>query len=193
MEAAAAPADGDIDDGTFARFQAGDEKAMERIVDMHWRRLLAFARLVVRPQDAAEDIVQETFVEAWRQRTRIRGSSGLRPWLFALVRRKASRHGSGVAIAFGDDPPEVPSPERATQGVLHGQMRRHLEEALGALSREDREIVTLKYFGGLKLREIAEVLGMPQGTVGVRVSRGLEKVREWFDSRGMALEDFLHD
>lgn len=185
--------DADIDDATFARFQAGDADAMERVVDLHERRLVALARLVVRPRDAAEDVVQEVFVDAWRQRTRIRTASGLRPWLFAVLRRKCARSGGNFAVAFGDDPPEIPSPERAVGGVLHGQARASIEQALGALAPDDREIVTLKYFGGLKIREIAEVLGMPQGTVGVRISRGLEKIRAWFESRGMGLEDFLHD
>lgn len=187
-----------MDDDTFARFRAGDERAFLAIVDRLQARTVAFARLFTHQRETAEDAAQEAFVEAWRQRSRIDGPAQLRPWLFTLVRRiagrEAARRQRRAEFSLEDEVLEAAAPPvEATQrdGLLDGQVRRLLSRALEALPPPDRDLVTLRFFGGLGIRELSEHLGMPMGSVGVKLGRSLEKLRRELESQGLSIEDFL--
>lgn len=187
-----------MDAALFTRFQAGDERAFMAIVEKLHARTIAFARLFTHNCEAAEDVAQEVFVEAWRQRARIDSAAKLRPWLFTLTRRmagrEAGRHNRRAEVSLEDDAlAGVEPPVDATQrhGLLDTQVRRELTRALAELSETDRELVTLRFFGGLAIKELSEHLGMPMGSVGVKLGRALEKLRHQLESRGLGIEDFL--
>jgi RNA polymerase sigma-70 factor, ECF subfamily len=187
-----------IDQQTFAQYQAGDAAAMREVVAWYHVRVIAFIRLFARSQETAEDIAQEVFLAAWRQRTEVRGPAQLRPWLFTLAKRKAmkemgrKRHSSEFTLEIEDLAalaPNVEGEQRA--GLQNAELRAVLEEAIRQLDERDQELVTMRYFAGLQLKELAEVLEMPMGTVGVKLSRSLVKMRRTMEESGFRLEDFL--
>lgn len=184
----------------FGRFQAGDSAAFAAIVRLYQRRLIGFARLFTRQRELAEEVAQETFIAAFQQRREIRGEEKLRAWLFATARRKAlkmvSKRQFQCEISVEQDVLEAAAPTvGGGQGraVLGRQVCHALQAALEELPADERELVTLRFFGGLQIKELAEALSMPMGTVGVKLGRALEKIRKSMTAQGLGLEDFLDE
>jgi len=193
--------DGDartIDRETFARFQRGDEEAAMRIVEAYQHRLLAFLALQTRDHDAAEDIAQEAFLAAYRQRRKIQGEAQLKGWLFTVAnrlmwkRKTQDRRAPASGGPEFDEARETAAEEPAARRELdRHQMQAVLRDALGKLAPAERDLVMLRYFGELSIRELAETLNMPMGTVGVKLGRTLKKMREELNRQGLAPGDFL--
>jgi RNA polymerase sigma-70 factor (ECF subfamily) len=182
----------------FRRFQGGDPLMMESIVRLYQARLIGYARLYSRDRELAEDGAQEVFLSLWRQRTQVRSPEGIRLWLFVAMRRwiyrRSSSPGRPVEVSLEDDGHSPAEPSEAggqAGGVLREQVRRILTAALNELHEQDRELVVLRFFGGLPLREIAETMNMPMGTVGVKLGRALEKLRTILERDGITMEDLL--
>ncbi len=185
-----------IDQTTFDRFQAGDPGAMEAVVVAFRRRLIGFICLYTRSREIAEEVAQEVFLDAYRQRKDVYGPDKLRPWLFALAKRKALkelRHKHYSAEISLERVESLSPSVEPTQdsGILDGQLRNCLNEALAALPTQERELIVLRYFGGLQIKELAEALSLPMGSVGVKLGRALQKVRRDFEQRGLGIDDFL--
>lgn len=171
------------DDRTLVeRAAKGDSWALRALYDRHAGRLLALALRTLGSRGDADEVVQETFVDAWRRAREFdegRGSVGA--WLTTLARTRAidrlrSRAASGraasSAAAEPADPPAGP-PELAARAEVGLRVR----DALGTLPSEQREALELAYFEGLSHREIAERTGEPLGTVKTRVRLGMEKLQ----------------
>lgn len=162
------------------------------------QRLIAFVRIYTRNRETAEEVTQEVFLEAYRRRMEIRSASGLRAWLFTVAKRKAlrlnGRADGKVFVAFEDGAlEELPNGHSAEQvrDLQIKQTGEFIQEALAELKPRDRELVTLRYFGGLQVKEISEILDIPMGSVGVFLSRSLEKIRCSLESQGIHPEDIV--
>lgn len=187
-----------IDAATFDRFRAGDQGAMLAVVEAYHRRLIGFVRLFTRNRELAEELSQEVFLCAWRQREEIYSAAKLRPWLFTLAKRKAmkemKRKHYAVELCVEEDVLQDHAPETvARQGANLRQedIRSHLSAAIEELGEEDRELITLRYFGEFQLKEISEAMQMPMGSVGVKLGRALSKIRKVFEKKGLSPGDFL--
>jgi len=177
------------------RLRAGDPAAMDRIVALYYRRLIGFARLHLGRQELAEEAAQEVFLSLWRQREQLRSASGVKPWLFVAMRRWLSRERSRPANAlevFLEDesaPPEPAIEGRQAIGLEQDRVQSILRRAIGRLADEDRSLITLRFYGDLKIQEISETLAMPMGSVGVKLGRALEKLRRTLADEGYTLEE----
>lgn len=185
-----------VDQETFLLFQRGNEDAAMRIVALFEDRLIGYLCLRTRDRDTAEDIAQEVFLEAFLSRRKIRNAESLRGWLFTVASRKASRHrghAHKVPIAdlsWEDDTRE----EGVTPGdipMLREEVFSHLTQAMDTLSDRDRQLVALRYFGQLSIKELAETLQMPMGSVGVTLDRALKKLRKELEAKGFSPGDGL--
>ena len=145
------------------------------------------AYLIARNASDAEDAAQDGFVKAWRALGRFREDAPFRPWLLRIVaneasnrRRSAGRRASLVLRAATEEPSggAAPSPEAA---LLSAEVRATLLAAVEELPEEQRDVVALRYFLGLSELEVAETLGIPQGTVKSRTARALERLRGSYD------------
>lgn len=141
----------------------------------HLRAAYNLARWLVRNDQDAEDIIQESFLKAFKAQASFRGTEA-RAWVLSIVRNTAMdfrrRDKSGVAVPLRDagyDPRDgSPDPER----VLLDQARRErVRQAISQLEPEFREVIVLREIEGLPYKEIASVLGIPMGTVMSRLSR----------------------
>jgi len=153
----------------------------------HARALWAFAlHLTGGDRARAEDVVQETLLRAWRDRTVLDSSTArARAWLFTVARRlvidewRSSRSRREVLAAETPEPLDAPSP---TDGLLEAWL---VSDALARLSAEHRQVVVLCYFGGRSVAEAARELGVPEGTVKSRTHYALRSLRLVLEEMGV--------
>ena len=156
---------------------------------MHAYQGIAFrtAYVIARNAADAEEAAQDGFVKAWRALGRFREGAPFRPWLLRIVaneasnRRRSAGRRAGLALRAATQEPSgdaAPSPESA---LLSSEQRAALLAAVEELPEEQRSVVALRYFVGLTEVEVAETLGIPQGTVKSRNARALERLRESYD------------
>ena len=136
--------------------------------------------------DDADDVVQESFVKAFRRLSRFRGDSGFRTWLLAIVgnetrnlhRSRKRRDGLALRAAAVSDPDEPTDPVEA---AVAAERRRRLVEAIESLDGRDRDVVICRYLLDLTELETAATLAWPLGTVKSRTARALVKLRARLD------------
>jgi RNA polymerase sigma-70 factor (ECF subfamily) len=154
--------------------QEGSTSAMEALFRHHWPRAYRAAYLVVHDSAAAEDIAQEAFLAAVRNLDRFDRRSPFGAWLHRIVVNRAidwararalRRETSATALEV------VASAERT--GNPHAQT---LAEGLAELSPEHRAVIVLRHLLEYTPGEIAELLGLPRGTVNSRLRRGLDEL-----------------
>ena len=173
------------------RMAAGDEQALAALYD-HWSGLVSSLVMhLLGDADESEDVLEETFWQAWRQALRYDAArASVSTWLTTIARSRAldrlrarrrrpeeslsqlSEEGTERIIereAVADDPlADTEAAERQSR----------VAAALQSLPREQRETIELAYFGGLSQTEIATRMQQPLGTVKTRVRLAVEKLRE---------------
>jgi len=170
---------GDSDAGAFAG-----------LYDRHSRASYSLAYRMMGERQAAEDLVQEAFLEVWRAAGSYRAERGsVRTWILSIVRNRgidqlrtmASRrrvHDKVEATA------SVAQPSEAFAETWRNSQREQVREALRILPPEQLKVLELAYYSGYTHVEIADLLDLPLGTVKGRMRLGLQKVREYFDTSG---------
>jgi RNA polymerase sigma-70 factor (ECF subfamily) len=165
-----------VDRKLVERARAGDQDAYEILARERARPLLGVAYRILRDQDAAEDAVQATLVRIWRELPRLRDPDRFEAWSLRIVVRasldavRANRWHRSLRI--------VPAIEPSTPDVARAiSIRDELDGAFGRLSPEHRAVVVLHHHLGYSLGEIAEILGVPYGTVGSRLHHALRELR----------------
>jgi RNA polymerase sigma-70 factor (ECF subfamily) len=166
-----------VDRALVERAQRGDRDAYEALAQASARRLYLTAYRIVRDGDQAEDAVQHTLVAMWRDLPSLRDPDRFEAWTYRLVVRAClaesrRRRRAGVRQVAVDD--LLPS---AADDIADADLRDQLERALNALSVDHRTVVVLHHYAGLPLGEIAEILGIPYGTVGSRLHHAMRALR----------------
>lgn len=182
------------DERAITRFLAGDVAGFELIVRRYSSMVFSVAARMLGPAEA-EDVVQETFLRAYRGLERFRGESTLKTWLLAIaLNRIRARRGilsrlreyfvpndpkpgqdDGEELFFSNVPDPNLSPE---DEALQRQRRQKLRSAMAALPSEFRTAVILRDLEGMSYQEIAEALEVPVGTVRSRIARGRSMLKE---------------
>src|SRR6266849_6371534 len=171
----------------------GDGQAFCRLMEPLQARLLRQAAALCGDLSAAEDLVSETLVEAWKSVARYNQTCRLSTWLYSIllhryqksVRRARARPISLAGLPFFEArklheqqlnvPAPGPSPaEAATQN----EVAVHLRQCVELLPEKHRQIILLRFFEDAALPDIATVLGCSVGTVNSRLHHGLEKLRK---------------
>jgi RNA polymerase sigma-70 factor, ECF subfamily len=168
------------------RMVDADETALGALYDRWVRSLYSLVLHLLRDPDEAEDVVEETFWQAWRKADSYEPSKGaVSTWLLTIGRRKAldrlrarKRNREDPLEderGFSDLPSTSPDPVSEAEG---SELREHIRTALRELPQEQREVLELGYFSGLSQAEIAEKTGQPLGTVKTRMRLAMQKLRE---------------
>jgi RNA polymerase sigma-70 factor (ECF subfamily) len=155
----------------------------ERIVTPHLPAAWNLARWLVRDAHDAEDVLQETCLRAFRALEDYRGGEA-KSWLLAIVRNLCHdcirRHRSGKAISV--EPEQLETIESESMPPLEQLEKssdaQHLRRAIERLPVDYRETLIMREFEGLSYKEIAQVAGVPMGTVMSRLARAREKLVE---------------
>ena len=148
------------------RARDGDRDAFSALAAQSLGRLTAVARMILRDEYAAQDAVQDAFIEAWRSLPGLREPDKFDAWLRRLLVRscfKGSRRTKRLdAIEIRLTPADEPT---SIGGERDLDIRDQLERGLARLSPEQRAVVVLVYYLDLPLREAAEVMDVSEGTV----------------------------
>lgn len=157
------------------RLARGEPAAFAELYDACADRLYGWLLLHLRSAADAEDVLQETFVRVARSRKKLRRVENLTAYVFSIARNEAARLRKRTSRQSELVRPMSEVAADATLGLEQAEI---VQQALSRLTDEQREVVELKMYGDLTLREIAEVTGLPPGTVATRYRAALVKLRE---------------
>jgi RNA polymerase sigma-70 factor (ECF subfamily) len=160
------------DEMLIGRIAAGDKPAMRTLFARHQVKVYRFVLRIVRDAALAEDTVSETFFDAWRHAGRFEGRSSVSSWLLGIARHRALTAArrrptesldcdAAQNVVDSARDPEAELGRKDTGAVIRG--------ALADLSREHAEIIDLVYYQERSIREIVEILGVPENTVKTRM------------------------
>jgi RNA polymerase sigma-70 factor, ECF subfamily len=190
----------------LTRARAGESAAFCQLAAEHECRLLQQACGLARDPSAAEDLVSETLVEAWRSLSRYNGACRFSTWLFSILlhrHQKALRRARSRPIPLAALPGAEADERRQAQENLPAagpspadEAMRHeaadkLREAVEALPEKHQRVILLRFFEDASLPEIAALLGCSVGTVKSRLHYALEKLRE--AQQGLNLSELWGD
>jgi len=160
-----------------------DERGVREAYAAHSAELFGFAVRSLGDAGLAEEAVQETFVRAWRAGDRFDPRIGsLRTWLFAILRNVVIDLSRARAVRpglAGEGAPE-PAVEPFDEALLAWQV----EEALRRIGEQHRQVLVETYYRGRPYAEVAEQLGVPEGTIKSRVYYGLRALRVVLEEMG---------
>jgi RNA polymerase sigma-70 factor (ECF subfamily) len=163
------------DEELMTLLRTGQDEPLEVLMSRHGTDLVRFFLIRSRDPHAAQDLANETFYRIFAKARTFEPSKRFRPWFFTValnVWRAWQRRRK---------PPEVPLerlPEAAEEQSPPASGRDRAAQLLAQLSEIDREILVLRHYEGLKLKEIARQLGLTPGAVYTRLFRALEKLRQ---------------
>ena len=163
----------------------GDAGSFGEVTQRWERRIFAFIFRYVGNSEEARDLTQNTFAKAFENLGRLSDSSRFSSWLYTIAlnecrmrfrREKRAQHfpieddsGSGLELVSAESSPE--------EGAAQQQQVRRLRRALGHLPDEQRAVIVMKEYQGLKFQEIAEIVEVPLSTVKSRMYLGLKTLR----------------
>jgi RNA polymerase sigma-70 factor (ECF subfamily) len=175
---------GDLpDDQLIAALASQDLGALETLYDRYGKVAFSLAYRIVGERGAAEDVVQDAFLSVWRQAKSYRRDRGsAKTWLMAIVHHrsidKLRAHASGgTTVPIDDVTEELGEAPGVWQQVWSNMRGDSVRGALEKLPVEQKKSIELAYFSGYSQSEIAELMGVPLGTVKGRMRIGLQKLK----------------
>ena len=174
------------DAAAVARARAGDREAFRVLVERHSRNVFRLAFRLTRSEEDAEDVVQETFLKAYRSLPRFAGHSEFSTWIHSIaahcavdqLRRRASRQRRTQPLDADTQDAAVSrdaSPEHAVYG---SEVGRRVARSLQRLSVMERTAFVLRHFEGRTIVEIGRALGVRSGAARNCIFRAVAKLRE---------------
>jgi len=160
----------------------------ETVALPHTAGLLRFALHLSGEKARAEDLVQETLLSAWRNFHQFERGTNCKAWLFRILKnlhyRQIRTIGRRPEVPVETEENRLAEPERISAG-------QEMRQAFARLSPEHQEVLQLAVIEGLGVRDIAEILQLPQGTVMSRLSRARTNLRAMLQVREMSREGNL--
>lgn len=176
------------DEQLIAKFQQGDLSAFDQIVERYQGQLINFVGRLLNDRNAAEDIVQETFLRVYRNKHRYKEIARFSTWIYTIAgnlartelrRRKIRNFFSISQRGEGEKDYEIPDTdidvEKSVEGSLVKEMI--LREVM-KLPVYFREVIILRDLQDLSYEEISQILNVPLGTVKSRVNRGRSQIQK---------------
>ena len=187
------------DADAVARVMAGDQDAFRVLVERHSRSVFRLAYRMTSNEEDAEDVVQETFLRAYRRLGQFESRSNFGTWLYRvavncaldLMRRKGRHNPQLRAVQLAGSverevseamlslPASDPTPERL---ALNAELRQRLHVALAGLSARERTAFVLRHFEGVSIPEIGRMLGLRTSATKNTVFRAVQKLRRALES-----------
>lgn len=179
----------DNDNELVARVKNGDKQAFNLLVEKYQYRLRSLVGRLVKDAAEQEDIVQESFIRAYRALPGFRGDSAFYTWLYRIAVNTAknylaTRSRRPALQSLDDDDAPTRTPERLIETntpeviLQNDQLVEAIRAAIRELPEELRQAITLRELEGLRYEDIAEAMDCPIGTVRSRIFRAREAIHE---------------
>src|SRR5579872_17563 len=180
----------DSDSVAVARAKQGDDDAYRILVDRHSRGVFRLAYRMTGNEQDAEDVVQETFLRAYKQLKNYEARSSFATWLYRIAAnysldliRMKKRHDERREKPANDEERDVmqtipghdPTPDRL---VFSAQVQQRVDEAMNELSEQERVAFVLRHFEGLSIEEIGRSLGTSTNATKHSIFRAVQKLRK---------------
>jgi RNA polymerase sigma-70 factor (ECF subfamily) len=181
-----------LDFELIQRARSGDDAAFNQIVQTYRKRILGtISRLIGRPEDV-EDVAQEVFLRLYFSLDQLRTPEVFEPWLYRLTvnaaydylrrnRRRAESRMSDLSEQHVVMADAIASGKVAEEDARKGKIREFVQGLLGAVSEEDRILLTLKEVEGLSLKELEAIYRVKENALKVRLFRARQRVLKAFD------------
>ena len=170
------------DEELVDRARAGKLEAMDRLISRHHGSVYRVALGILRDEDGAADVAQETFLKAIRGLKGFRGDASFRTWLLTIAANEARgvlrKAGRRKELALDTIAP-VPSPDAGADDTMETREDvRRIKVLLLELPEKQRQAVTLRIFEELSFREIGGIIGSSEGAARVNYHHGIRRLRE---------------
>jgi RNA polymerase sigma-70 factor (ECF subfamily) len=179
------------DAAAVARVCAGETEAFRVLVDRYSRKVFRLAYRMTRNEQDAEDVVQETFLRAYRRLRQFESRSSFGTWIFRIavnasldLTRKLGRYEQAEQPMIGKEgdaepleqvPTSEPAPDRL---LLSGELKHKVEGVLDSLSPQVRTAFVLRHYEGMAIEEIGSVLGLKASATKNSIYRAVQKLRK---------------
>jgi RNA polymerase sigma-70 factor, ECF subfamily len=183
------------DEELVARSVGGDTESFNHLIRRWERPIYALAYRTIGREDEARDVVQETFLRAFRGLGGFKGQAKFSSWLYRIALNlcrdwmRRERRAPIVAAPDGVDLVELAgegdAAVRVDELVVRKDLSRAVAAAMRALPQEQRAAIVLKEYHGLTFQEIADLLGCPLSTVKTRLYQGMTVLRRELDRSGV--------
>lgn len=183
MTAAGESTGQESDAAILRRIVERDPEGVALLYERYSGIAFALAYRLLGERGGAEDVVQEAFLNVWRQGATYDTRRGtVRTWLLTIVHHRAidqmrSARSKSSADTVIDDAMPLPAKEDTWTEVMQGLEHERVRQAMASLPPEQRQVVDLAYYGGYSQTEIARRVGIPLGTVKGRMRLALDKLR----------------
>lgn len=178
----------DADTELMARVASGDRAAMRSLFGQHNVRVFRFLVRRLRNEALAEELVNEVFLDVWRQAGSYEGRSAVSTWMLAMAHNKAVSllrkrredsldDAAAERVPDGSDDPEQHAQKRSKAAAMR--------QVLELLSDEHREVIDLVYYHEKSVREVAEITGVPEATVKTRMYYARKQLGEKLNDAGI--------
>ncbi len=159
----------------------GDRDAFEMVIRDQSRPLFAIAYGILQNREEAEDVVQDSFITAWKTRWRVRDAEKLPAWLGTIARHRArdvARRRRSVPFPAEATEPIDPQPEEAARASQRADLNEQVQAALSTLPDLHRAALALRYFETMDYASIEHTLGLSNGALRGILGRALEAMRQ---------------
>ena len=180
-----------VDQKLVEKAQKGDKKAFGMLVEKYQRRLTRLLSRMVRDQSEIEDIVQDSFIKAYRAINNFRGDSAFYTWLYRIgintaknylvklgKRPKAMNDVEIEDIENFEDAQDLRNLETPESSMMSSQIIISVNQTIESLPDELKEAISLREMDGLSYEEISDLMNCPIGTVRSRIFRAREAISE---------------
>ena len=176
----------DAEASLIQRAKKGDQDAFAALVNEHQRYVYNLALRILKDENEALDLAQETFIRAWTALPNFREQARFRTWLYRIVTNLCYNRLPGLRRSLnelGDEVVEgIPETNTNFANPAHrleaNELRKHLHKAVDELDGHYRLLITMRYQDELSYKEIASTLNLPLGTVKTGLFRAKERLRD---------------
>ena len=176
------------DGGALERARSGDSGAFRLLVERHSRSVFRLAYRMTGNEQDAEDVVQDTFLRAWKQIDRYEARSSFSTWLYRIaancsldlirVRKRRDERQEQTTDDHQGTFATLAAPDPAPDRLVYGsEVQRHVDDALGTLTAQERTAFILRHFEGLSIEEIGDALGTGVNATKNSIFRAVQKLR----------------
>ncbi len=173
------------DNQAVERCQGGDRDAFRHLVDRYHGVLFGTAILMTGNRAVAEEAVQEAFLSAWKGIRKFRIGRPFKPWVTRILVNEvlSGKRRRSIRTDPIPEPDETGAPSASHNPDALAD-RVAVRDAIAELDSDHQQVIVLRYFTDLTVPEIANSIGIPEGTVKSRLSRAIARLREHLDEAG---------